>query len=75
MLEESINVYEDVFEICKNIRAQGIRTGILSNHASNWFAYLVKKYKLADVFDEKKLILVSQEIGIDKPGIADCFLK
>eukprot|EP01114_Cavostelium_apophysatum_P015480 TRINITY_DN4217_c0_g1_i1.p1 TRINITY_DN4217_c0_g1~~TRINITY_DN4217_c0_g1_i1.p1 ORF type:complete len:222 (-),score=62.43 TRINITY_DN4217_c0_g1_i1:49-714(-) len=68
MLRDSIQLYQDVYDICAAVRQNGILTGILSNHGTGWVDYVVEKYGLGATFD-KDMVLVSQAIGYDKPDV------
>jgi len=67
MVRESIKVFDDILQVAKDLKNQGVIVGMLTNHANDWIAYVTKKFKLHQVFDPKMLV-VSQELGCDKPS-------
>jgi HAD superfamily hydrolase (TIGR01509 family) len=66
MLRDSFFVYNDVFDVVKDLKEKGYIVGILSNHTVDWMNFIVDKFHLLDVY-QKELIITSQEVECEKP--------
>jgi len=66
VLRESLDVFSDIFDMLKDIKSKGMDVGIVTNHTTWWFDYIIKKWNLLSVL-KRDMILVSQEINCYKP--------
>ena len=66
LVRKRMRVFRDTVKVAENLRTQGYRVGILSNHAKPWFEELCTRFRLYDLFD-KEISVVSYAIGVAKP--------
>jgi len=67
LIRQELKVHGRVLEILEQVKQQGITLGIISNHCTVWFDYLISQYNLYAVFP-RDLIVVSQTVGCAKPS-------
>ena len=70
---DASSAYPDTVALAQRLVAAGHSVGILSNHATHWFAHLYAKHNLGRVFDAfSKQVVVSAAVCAAKPH-AECF--
>ena len=63
--ENKIQVYSDVFNICKKLKSDGYKLGILANESLEWMNIKREKGNLNQIFDK---VYSSADIGLCKPN-------
>eukprot|EP01090_Pellita_catalonica_P003935 TRINITY_DN1365_c0_g1_i1.p1 TRINITY_DN1365_c0_g1~~TRINITY_DN1365_c0_g1_i1.p1 ORF type:complete len:223 (+),score=41.25 TRINITY_DN1365_c0_g1_i1:43-711(+) len=67
MLTASTTHFQATLDLAKELQDKGLTIAIVSNHATEWLNQIIQEHKVDEVFTDKKLIIISQEVKCAKP--------
>lgn len=70
---EGVKVYDSTIELIKNLKAAGIRVGVVSS--SQNCEFILKSARVLDLFQTRLDGVVSQELGLEGKPEGDIFVK